>query len=807
MTTCSAEESGKPATALETERNVYRIDPFWVEVFDQWKPVGRTTIGLLYWNDFEPNPMLDVKIEISKVGQMIHGLQRKGIGLPLPEALRFRVWLDVPDLWVVLGDKGGRRISSRLPLAGLKPRQWCPIELPLAEMVPLGVGAERIRDLDVIALLTQESAGEYDEEPARIYLSRIEAVYPKGQGPTNPTFTKEALEEMLKPLPPMIEQIDQLLADAKAKGIDTRYPTVSRTVLRRYHGEVSAMTSSRDPFVAKRTAEFLMECAKRTRQELEDMIRQPDRVIRMPQVAMENLKVREGTFFAGDRPVILTGVCGWFGPSHFEQLSPMGYTSLSIEIGPSSTVPNENETKPDAVGSIKAVMDAAARHHIVCDLLVSPHYFPDWARAKWPGTDATGWRRQTNEFMPWSVTDPHVREVIARHLSVLIPQVRDHPALVSYNLINEAWYRAMPDFPAGQWTEFRRQNPQVDEWQALARLTTHNVTEFLSEFIAELHRHDKTHPVQIKAFDTPDMLNIDRESLGEILTASGMDAMPSWPDRTGRLAAEFAWPLLRHDFHRSLQPDKPILDGEYHISGGTYPTPSSYFQAALWVLALHGRDMTNCWVFDRVDDVSIYWHANGVEVLGRTALDLLRLAPEVHAFQRQRGPLAMYYGGTTGTSDAYLACLFQDLDVGIVTDRRILAGQLADYKVLVVPSGSRMPGAVREKVDAFRKGGGHVVMCPTGAAVETLWQQVRRAVEQTKLPRWIRADRWGIECRSVTLGGRKLFYVLNHHRKPVDVAFQSDGSLTDAVDLRTQEKLDASRLHLQPLEIRLIEVR
>ena len=128
----------------------------------------------------------------------------------------------------------------------------------------------------------------------------------------------------------------------------------------------------------------------------------------------------------------------------------------------------------------------------------------------------------------------------------------------------------------------------------------------------------QSHPIHIKAIDTPEVLSVDREAIGDVLTANGMDAMPSWPDWTGRLAADFTWPLLRHDFHRSLQPDKPILDGEYHISGGVYPMPDRYVPAALWVLALHGRDLSACWVFDRVDDVSIYWHANGVEGLGRS---------------------------------------------------------------------------------------------------------------------------------------------------------------------------------------------
>ncbi len=787
--------------------NAYLIDPITVDIFDHWRPIGRTTIQLLYWGAFEPGrPMIELRIEPGKAGQRVHGVQRRGLRLPLPKALRFRVWTDATYLWVVLGDRARRRVSSRVPIEGLRPCRWCDIELPLDKTVPMGVGGERIQGLDLIAFLTRESAGEHEEAPVRMCFSKLEAVYPKGVGPTNPTFTKQDLTKMLKPLAAMIEQVDPLLAQARDKGLDVRYPTVSRTVLGRYSKEAFSMLHRNDPFVAKRTARFLLNCAKRTKRELAAMIEDPDRVLRMPSVELKNLRCREGTFHSGDRPVVLAGVCGWFGPGYFKQLSRMGYTALSIEIGPRSTLPTEGKINPDGAKGILAVMDAAAKHNIVCDLLVSPHYFPGWARKKWPGTDATGWRQKTNGFMPWTITDPHVREVIAKHLSVLIPQVREHPALISYDLINEAWYRLIPDFPAAQWAEYRKRHPKLNEWQALSQMGTETVTEFLRWYIGELHQHDKTHPVHIKAIDTVDVLSVDREAVGEVLTANGMDAMPSWPDWTGRLAADFAWPFLRHDFHRSGQPDQPIMDGEYHISGGVYAAPSNYFRAALWGLALHGRDMSACWVYDRVDDVSIYWHANGVEALGRSALDFVRLGTEIHAFQRQRGPLALYYGGTR-TSDAYRACLFQDLDVQVITDKRIRADRLADYKVLVIPFGSRLAKDVRQQVEAFRKAGGQVVHCPMGVPVMRVWQNVHRAVERAKPPRLVRTDQWGVECRSLLLGERKLFYVLNHRRKPTDVQCTSGWPLAGAVDLRTQTRFDATRFRMQPLEIRLVEVK
>ncbi|HQN00799.1 MAG TPA: hypothetical protein PLL36_06970, partial [Candidatus Hydrogenedentes bacterium] len=59
----------------------------------------------------------------------------------------------------------------------------------------------------------------------------------------------------------------------------------------------------------------------------------------------------------------------------------------------------------------------------------------------------------------------------------------------------------------------------------------------------------------------------------------------------------------------------------------------------------------------------------------------------------------------------------------------------------------------------------------------------------------------------VTAGERKLFYVLNHLRKPAQIRCRSAWNLSDAVNLITGKSLAAETMELQPLEIRLIEAR
>jgi hypothetical protein len=800
---CLAQDFNQGSTA----EKAYVFDAVTLDSIDQWQPIGRTRLRLSPYRMEDLYFSLEAEITISKAGQMLHGLQRRGLGLPLPTAVRFWVYGDRPHFWVVLGDKAGHQVSSRVPLPGLETNQWCQAEVRLAYTFPLGVGGEPIRDLDFIAILTQESAEvSRDPGPTRFRFDHFEALYPTGTGPSNPSFGRTELESMLQPLDASIQRIERLLDRARAAGVETRYATVSLTVLKRYPSDVFAMLDHRDPFVAKHNAEFLLDCAARTGRELAEAITHPERVVRVPQVNLQNLKAREGSFFSGNRPVMLAGVCGWFNPRQFEQLAALGNTALSIEIGPTSTLPAENERRPDAVKPITDVLDAAAAHNMVCNLLLSPHYFPRWARRKWPSVDPKGWRLQTNHFLPAAVTDPRFRDVIAQHLAVTIPQVRSRSALLTYDLVNEAEYRLIPDFPADQWTEFLRRNPRMDEWQALSAFETQTFTDFVKWYVDEIHKHDTSHPIQMKIFHARDVVNVDREATGDVLTANGMDAQSSWPDRSGRLAADFSWPLLRMDFHRTLTPDKPILDDEYHISPGTFPMPAAYARAAFWALALHGRDSATCWVYDRVDDASIYWHAAAVEAVGHAALDFLRLGPEIHAFQRQRGPLALYYGGA-GIAEAYFACLFQDVDVGVLTDTRIQRGRLPDYRVLVLPGASEPPADTIRFIQAFKKAGGIVVECPPGLGAEKLWHLVRSAVLDARLPRGVAANQWGVECRSVEANGRKLFYVINHRRQPVEVRLRSSWPLGRAIEMRSGRVRDARVLHLEPLEVRLFEVQ
>ncbi len=97
--------------------------------------------------------------------------------------------------------------------------------------------------------------------------------------------------------------------------------------------------------------------------------------------------------------MILAGVVGWFDLGYFPQLSSMGYTCLSIEIGPMHTLPTEDTTNLATVDKTREIMDEAAKHNMVCDLLLTPHTFL-MGKEEWPRDRRHRMRERTNTFMP-----------------------------------------------------------------------------------------------------------------------------------------------------------------------------------------------------------------------------------------------------------------------------------------------------------------------------------------------------------------------------------------------------------------------
>ena len=153
--------------------------------------------------------------------------------------------------------------------------------------------------------------------------------------------------------------------------------------------------------------------------------------------------------------------------------------------------------------------------------------------------------------------------------------------------------------------------------------------------------------------------------------------------------------------------------------------------------AVHGRTLSTVWVWESGGPGSTLYHSVGwrpdlVAAMGRTNLDLNRLAYEVTALQNAPAQVAILYSKsshifdyrnvTETMYDAYQYATHSGQRVDFVTEKDIAeklgtSNKLEGYKMLILPKTSRVPGETFEVIRAFQKNGGEVVIL----GLDSLW--------------------------------------------------------------------------------------
>lgn len=131
--------------------------------------------------------------------------------------------------------------------------------------------------------------------------------------------------------------------------------------------------------------------------------------------------------------VMLTGF-GHFGMAQREQdkLPPLGNHIIQMEIGPKSVLKDEHVVDTNGLAPFFRAAELGARENVQVCLLLSPHYFPQWALKKWPHLSSC-----EGGFFKYCVHDENAQAVIEKYLRTVIPLVRGNPALHSVCLSNE----------------------------------------------------------------------------------------------------------------------------------------------------------------------------------------------------------------------------------------------------------------------------------------------------------------------------------------------------------------------------------
>jgi len=424
---------------------------------------------------------------------------------------------------------------------------------------------------------------------------------------------------------------------------------------------------------------------------------------------------------------------------------------------------------------------SAERHNVRIPILVSPHYFPQWAYELYPDVKTCG-----HGFHQFCIENPNARRVLERHLRFLVSKIKDEPALGSYCLANEPEFIERCEFSRQKFLKYlktthgsiQRLNElwgtdfdNFDQIQ-IPKEPIHNVaikfdwytfhaqqvTDFFAWMKQVIQEEDPKRPVRVEFMmgvlnPAEGKYGIDREALCRLTEIIGCDQGTSYPGR-GEYGGNFFTQSFFYDLMKSFQPNKPIFNSEYHIIRDNDPDhyPANYIRTAIWEAALHGQNAFTIWVWTRKDQEPSHRHslmtrAEATEAAGRTALDLNRLAKYLVEFPKAKAEVAIFYSRTSKLlSNVYLQSLqrlyeavnFLHTPIRFISEDQVAAGKLRSYKFLLVPRADYVRDDAFDAILQYARDGGFVFCVdescfrynPYGKPEKDRLRQLRSAMEK-----------------------------------------------------------------------------
>lgn len=543
-------------------------------------------------------------------------------------------------------------------------------------------------------------------------------------------------------LPGMKASIDRL----KANGQDVSYPMVTYTVLENFTGY------AQEDLDRGETARGLMAISdmERMTSRLEAKLTkaQSDHMT-FPSVprwtGQKRPVVKDGSFVGEvslsdgrvqrNRPIFFNGY-GHFGQvvADMEKWPDYGTNIIQIEIGPSAIFPTEGQVNLEPATRLIAALDRAQRAGVGICLLISPHYFPDWAKTKHPEL-----AKKRIGFLQYCLHAPEGQKLLTDYIGTFLPVIKDHPALNSICLSNEPINAEEPcEYAANLWHEWlQKRHGQVsslnERWGARYtsfdsvalpdpfsqedRSDTNSWIDFVrfnQEFFAGWHKMlaDAVHsvapdlPVHAKAMtwtmigDDP-AYGVDAYLFGKMSQINGNDSANWYSFGKGDFAQGWQVNGL-YDLQRSVL-NAPVFNTENHviIDRERRYVPASHIRSALWQAAIHGQCGSTIWVWERSFDPphdfygSIMHRPECAEAVGLANLDMNRAALEITAIQRAPAQVQILQSTTSWVRDGqsyrdcleslYTALSFTGLKIGFIGERQLEDGVLPKAPVVIVP--------------------------------------------------------------------------------------------------------------------------
>ena len=476
-----------------------------------------------------------------------------------------------------------------------------------------------------------------------------------------------------------------------------------------------------------------------------------------------------------ERPMFFTGY------GHFSQamtdipiFSDIGVNIIQAEIGISRVMAEDENGNfildPDSeyLDKFIQMLDNAAEHNIAVNVLLSPHYLPNWFKTKYPDAVAQNYFTRNDDM----------KRLIEAYIDAVVPRIKDHPAVHSICLTNEpgcqfnrstdlqpyrdylnelfggdieslnsAYGTDYSDFSEIEFPDYKLLHEPEENAEQIPQI--YDFLNFNDKSFTEFHKwmydlileHDPDVLAGTKIMQTFDCderewrrnflwRGIDPEMLGGVLTINGNDANNYMND-----PQDYQWDINSkmcfYDLQASVS-DAPVFDFENHVIrdrdtnyGGE--EMANHVASDVWEGTLHGRGGTTLWVWERTyDDThdfagSILNRPDVVAETSKTMLDIGRLTDELTALEKSDKRVGILYSkaaraysnyNSNALMKAYEAAVYSGEKVDFVTANQINTGKLtsSDIEILLVPVCTHVEDGVLEGINDYIAAGGKVII-------------------------------------------------------------------------------------------------
>ncbi len=689
-----------------------------------------------------------------------------------------------------------------------------------------------------------------------------------------------------------LQKLALLLDKCRAKGHDTAVPVASAAVAKVFIDFANYDVFS--PDYSKKAVGYLEFC----RDLLDKRITQAENVLNgkekypvVPHWSMKNISRRDGRLWSGNEPVFLNGYCAGRKIDYPEIFSELGVNVVGFSLSPRFGMlevdkPAENYY-PD---TIKPFLDLCRKYNFTSFWLLNHSLKGQLKKSLLKQFPGITWG--AGNFCDYDIDHPAVRTLWKNFLKANMPKVADNPYIFAFDLQNEAGWknasgRTITKFRkwlngkyAGNVAEMKRNwgksapasiaatagypangDKSPGRYFDWCEFNNDRVCEHLAFLKNEISKYlpDRGFSIKIageKAFAGSKTLHdkknertqlndgLDREKIARILNMHGCDVRPIAKSCWGSRQYAFAWmgSAMTFDFMKSLAPEQPIMDNEWHAVDTVFyrnrNIDPDHIKGALWHARLHGLSACILWFWGRGDKVvpnpfffegSILEQPWLVEAYSQTNLLHKRFVKEISAFAQAPRPLAILYSEASAVHDKkYLDALqqafegmnFLGLPLRFVTADQLKNGKVQDIKLIMLPNVRYVRDETLKALDTWRKKGVKILVAGdksfkydqwgiprktqafafekiSCASADDYYNAVEKWLEKSALPREMKAldnagkPVWGIETRTVKLNGKRYAYVLNLLPDSSEIQLQWNYRDAKPVDLLTGFRVDA----------------